>query len=371
MKKILSLLAIALLIALASCSKGYKVTGTIEGAQDGDVVRILVFNDGKIDTLHVLNIKGEKFTASGHADSIVYAIVDYEGAGGLQKSSAFFLENADISIEFPNDTLENSFYSQNAKISGTLLNERKTQLDEKYFELTEQMSRFMDNADVDNMNEEEKEAFSQQYDQLTAKVEDLYKDFIRENIDNFAGQFYLNFVSPAFDDGFVQEQLAAIPEGKATYVIRELQEQISLMANTAVGQPFVDFSAPTPQGETLSVAEVAKDAKLLMIDFWASWCGPCRAEMPNVKAVYEKYHAQGFEIIGVSLDEKASNWKEAIETLGMTWPQISDLGGWESQGASLYGVQAIPATVLIRDGKIVARDVRGDDLAPKIEELLK
>ena len=371
MKKILSLMATVMLIALASCSKGYKVNGTIEGSQDGDVVRILVFNDGKLDTLHVLNIKDEKFTFSGQIDSIVYAIVDYEGADGLQKSSAFFLENANIHIEFPNDTLKNSFYNQNARISGTLINERKTQLDEKYFELTDQISQFVDNADVENMNEEEKKAFSEQYEQLSAKVEDLYKNFIRENIDNFAGQFYLNFVAPAFDDEFVREQLAAIPEGKATYVIRELQEQISLMANTAVGQPFIDFSAPTPQGETLSVAKVAKDAKLLMIDFWASWCGPCRAEMPNVKTTYEKYHAQGFEILGVSLDEKASDWKEAIDALGMTWPQISDLGGWDSQGASLYGVQAIPATVLIRDGKIVARDVRGDDLAPKVEELLK
>jgi len=93
--------------------------------------------------------------------------------------------------------------------------------------------------------------------------------------------------------------------------------------------------------------------------------------MPNVKAAYEKFHPQGFEIIGVSLDQDGEAWKQAIADLGMTWPQISDLKGWECKGAADYGVRAIPATVLIKDGKIVARDVRGEALAEKIEELLK
>ena len=138
-----------------------------------------------------------------------------------------------------------------------------------------------------------------------------------------------------------------------------------------MGQDFKDIKAATPDGGELSVGEVAANAKVLLIDFWASWCGPCRAEMPNVKAAYEKFHPQGFEIIGVSLDSDGEAWKKAIADLGMTWPQISDLQGWDCEGASTYAVRAIPATVLIKDGKIVARDLRGDKLAEKVEELLK
>ena len=92
--------------------------------------------------------------------------------------------------------------------------------------------------------------------------------------------------------------------------------------------------------------------------------------MPHVKAAYDKFHAQGFDIIGVSLDQDANDWKQAIADLGMAWPQISDLKGWECEGADIYGVRSIPATVLIKDGIIVARDLRGDKLAEKIEELL-
>lgn len=90
-----------------------------------------------------------------------------------------------------------------------------------------------------------------------------------------------------------------------------------------------------------------------------------------MKAAYDKFHAQGFDIIGVSLDQDETAWKDAIKELGMAWPQISDLKGWECEGAATYGVRAIPATVLVKDGKIVARDVRGEELSKKVEELLK
>jgi alkyl hydroperoxide reductase subunit AhpC len=90
-----------------------------------------------------------------------------------------------------------------------------------------------------------------------------------------------------------------------------------------------------------------------------------------VKATYERFHDQGFEIIGVSLDQDATAWKEAIQSLGMTWPQISDLKGWECEGAGIYGVRSIPATVLIQDVIVVARDLRGEDIAKKLEELLQ
>ena len=109
-----------------------------------------------------------------------------------------------------------------------------------------------------------------------------------------------------------------------------------------------------------------------MIDFWASWCGPCRREMPVVVEAYKNFKAKGFGIVGVSLDEDLDKWKKAITDLNITWPQMSDLKGWQCEGAKLYGVRGIPATVLVdQEGTIVARDLRGDDLGKKLGELMK
>src|SRR5690606_16378148 len=111
--------------------------------------------------------------------------------------------------------------------------------------------------------------------------------------------------------------------------------------------------------------------KVVLVDFWASWCGPCRREMPNVVRAYEKYKSRGFEIFGVSLDQDHSKWVEAIRSDGMTWPQVSDLRGWQSAAAQLYNVQSIPYTVLVdAAGKIITTNLRGADLEKKLEEVL-
>ena len=110
----------------------------------------------------------------------------------------------------------------------------------------------------------------------------------------------------------------------------------------------------------------------MLVDFWASWCGPCRAENPNVLKAYSKYHPKGFDILGVSLDEKKDKWEEAIKKDNLNWTQVSDLQGWKNSVAVLYGVQAIPMNFLIdKDGKIIAKGLRGDDLGKKLSEVLK
>ena len=112
--------------------------------------------------------------------------------------------------------------------------------------------------------------------------------------------------------------------------------------------------------------------KLVLIDFWASWCAPCRKELPNVKRAYEKYKNKGFEILGVSLDKDRDAWIEAISKEGLTWPQVSDLKFWQSEAVQVYAIQSIPYTVLIdKEGKIIATDLRGADLDKKLSEVLK
>ena len=134
---------------------------------------------------------------------------------------------------------------------------------------------------------------------------------------------------------------------------------------------YTDISLPGPQGQTVKVSDYVGKNKLVLIDFWASWCGPCMGEMPNVVKAYEMFHAKGLEIVGVSLDKNKASWLAAVEQTGQKWPQMSDLKGWECEGAALYGIQSIPANVLINEqGEIVARDLRGDALLKEVESRL-
>ncbi len=134
---------------------------------------------------------------------------------------------------------------------------------------------------------------------------------------------------------------------------------------------YTDISLPGPQGQTVKVSEYVGKNRLVMIDFWASWCGPCMGEMPYVVKAYEMFHDKGLEIVGVSLDKDKASWLAAIEQTGQKWPQMSDLKGWDSEGAALDGIQSIPANVLINEqGEIVARDLRGDALLKEIESRL-
>ena len=151
----------------------------------------------------------------------------------------------------------------------------------------------------------------------------------------------------------------------------ETNEEIDLAAATGINSKFVDLGLPGPQGQTVWVGDYVGQNKLVLIDFWASWCGPCIRELPNVVKAYERFHDKGLEIVGVSLDKDKASWLAAIEQTGQKWPQMSDLKGWDCAGAQIYGIQSIPANVLIDShGKIVARDLRGDALLEEIESRL-
>ena len=137
------------------------------------------------------------------------------------------------------------------------------------------------------------------------------------------------------------------------------------------GVQYIDIELPNPMGRMIKVSDYVSQNKYTLIDFWASWCGPCRAEMSTVVKAYSDYHGKGLEVIGVSLDNDKDAWMNAISQLNMPWPQMSDLKGWDCAGAKAYNVMAIPSNVLVdQQGNIVAKDLRGDDLLNKMAELL-
>ena len=164
--------------------------------------------------------------------------------------------------------------------------------------------------------------------------------------------------------GYIDESAHYMEEYQ--YIAGKLEK----MKVVAIGQPYTDFGLATPDGAMLKVSEVHNN-NVLLIDFWAAWCGPCRAANPGLVALYNEFQEKGFDILGVSLDRDRESWLKAIETDGLVWSQISDLQYWNSAGAQLYGVSSIPHAVLLdKQGIIRAKNLHGDELKNKVEELL-
>lgn len=372
MKHIITLAAAAITLAVAACTQpknanGYTISGTVAGAIDGDTVSLI---EGRMSEMEILDnavIRNGKFQFSGVQDSTVLLYLSYVSSEDNSRTAmaSLFLENADIEVTMDPD-------SAVCDIRGTKANEIWTAFARENARRTEQgMNAYYASIDTTATDEQRAEA-QKQLEAIEDTITLFYKDFISNNVDNIVGQYVLaSYAEQLEDESFVLEQLNRIDDEKTIPAVRNLRRLKAIQAETAVGQTYKDIMAETPAGDILAASNLVPNCKVLMIDFWASWCAPCRSEMPNVIAAYEKYHSQGFEILGVSLDNDLDPWTTAIEEMGMTWPQISDLEGWNSGPAQTYGIRAIPATVFIKDGIIVARNVRGKNLAPTIEKLLK
>ena len=162
-------------------------------------------------------------------------------------------------------------------------------------------------------------------------------------------------------------------DNEQTSYLGEIKEYINLMERTEVGQPYIDFTMDNVEGETITLSDLIGNNKLLMIDFWAAWCPDCRAENPNIVAVYNDFKDKGLDIISVSLDTDKNAWTKAIADDDLSWKNhVSELKGWDCSAATEYGVAWIPQNFLIDiDGNIVAKNLNGNDLRIFVENYLK
>jgi peroxiredoxin len=207
---------------------------------------------------------------------------------------------------------------------------------------------------------------------LKQEFDKSIRNFLDTTGDSHAVTYFIgNFMAreyPYTDLEYYYDRLT--PEVKAGHPGQLLRERLDRLRGVNVGGTAPDFSLPTPDGTDLSLSSLR--GKYVIVDFWASWCGPCLAEVPNMKAIYDRHHASGLEILGVSLDDKRDNWLDAIDKHGLDWLHVSSLQGWECHVAKMYNVTGIPKMFLLdKDGRVLATDLRGEELATRVAALFE
>lgn len=337
MKKLLLLSAAALMLA-ACAKKGYQVKASLEGLEEGQRVYLSVLQGKLPRVLDSATVANGQAVFSGQLALPMLAQLTI-GDSTAKPAVMFFLENSPIAVT--------GSLSQTDSI--LVVGSAEQDLYKGYL------------AAADSVKN---------YDEYAA----LNETFVKGNPGSVAAAYvFFRRMTPGLDYTQMREMSSGFDSTlRASVYLQLVEDMAKKLELTSPGHPFVDFTLPDTTGTPVALSSIAGKGNYVLLDFWASWCGPCRAENPHVVAAYNQYKDKGFTVFGVSLDrpDGMDNWKQAINKDGLAWTNVSDLKFWECVPAGVYGVRSIPSNVLIGpDGTIVARNLRGDALTSKLSEV--
>jgi len=363
-------LALSTIVFLLGCdslknekNQSFTINAIISGVEDSTPVMLNLVREGDLQAIDTAYLENSRVSFKGTLESpeMIYLHV-----GNTRKLINLFGENSEISIKVNIDSIDQ------AKITGSSAHDDlmafKTYLNpisEESMSLRNELQLARANGDIEGQN-----LILARINELPEKQMGLIKEFVKlKPLSKISPYIIRNYLAYEMDYPELNSLLGILDSsvhGSKDYQI--LSERLMTLKNVSVGMPAIDFALNDTTGTPIAISSFK--GKYLLIDFWASWCGPCRIENPNIVALYNDFNDKGFEIIGVSFDEDGNKWVDAIKQDGLTWSHVSDLQGWGSAAGKLYGINSIPATVLLdRNGVIVAKNLRGDQLRKKLEEL--
>jgi peroxiredoxin len=362
MKKYLIILGLLGSAAMAQQPKaaGFRVEGHVKGLEENSVVTLSDANK-PTDTLAKATVKGGAFILTGHVAEPNLVILNFNSA---QKKSSLFIGNETVTIHGDIENMVGMDVKGSPSEEDFLSFERMFNPDFTHINQLSQMANAPEYAS-------KKDSIGTAYQLAAVDVQSKVDSFIHQRPNSYVSPFLLIVVNQLSDDIFLLERRyqSLSPQVQESMYGKFIREQVDNGKVGAIGTDATDFTQTDTAGKPITLSSYK--GKYVLVDFWASWCKPCRMENPNVLAAYERFKAKNFTVLGVSLDRSRDAWIKAIQDDRLEWSQVSDLKFWNNAVAMQYKIQQIPQNFLIDpNGKIIGKNLRGADLDSKLCALL-